>query len=245
MCVARHSQRNQSNKFTTSLQYLKENVKVEVPAENHKRFLQIDTIILGVWPGMPSLPKITSLLLLCNILRKKWVTKLIFCMQISVKLSYKLTLSFWWRWSSIPNVPKEASLQCFYNISKRELEMKLVFCMQIKIQVFFKLISTLWALKFPSKWYYHSRRYYYWWARLGILKVLKVTSLQYLYNISRKELGMEFIFCMQINIKVSTSWSSILVFEFVLIILLLQACKLPFRVFTISAFLENSQNFFE
>ena len=39
--------------------------------------------------------------------------------------------------------------------------------------------------------------------------------------------------------------SSILVFECVLITLLLQACKLLFRVFTISAFLENSQNFFE
>ena len=41
-----------------------------------------------------------------------------------------------------------------------------------------------------------------------ILKALKVTSLQYLYSISKKKkkLGMGFIFCMQINIKVSTSW---------------------------------------
>ena len=31
-----------------------------------------------VWLGMPKLPKITSLLFLCNILRKKWVMKLIF-----------------------------------------------------------------------------------------------------------------------------------------------------------------------
>ena len=41
-----------------------------------------------------------------------------------------------------------------------------------------------------------------------ILKALKVTSLQYLYSISKKKkkLGMWFILCMQINIKVSTSW---------------------------------------
>ena len=40
-------------------------------ADKCQMFLQIDTIILGVWPGMPKLPKITSLLFLCNILRKK------------------------------------------------------------------------------------------------------------------------------------------------------------------------------
>ena len=38
-----------------------------------------------VWPGMPKLPKITSLLFLYNILRKKWVMQLIFYMQISMK----------------------------------------------------------------------------------------------------------------------------------------------------------------
>ena len=41
---------------------------------------------------------------------------------------------------------------------------------------------------------------------ISILKELKVASLQYLYNISKKKLGMEFIFWIQISIKVSTSW---------------------------------------
>ena len=36
-------------------------------------------------------------------------------------------------------------------------------------------------------------------------QVLKVTSLKYLCSISKKEVGMEFIFCMQINIKISSS----------------------------------------
>ena len=44
----------------TSSQCFKENVKDEVSADKH-RFLQNDTIILVVWPGMPKLPKITSL----------------------------------------------------------------------------------------------------------------------------------------------------------------------------------------
>ena len=42
-----------------------------LPADKRQWFPQINTIILGVWPGMPKLPKITSLLFLCNILRKK------------------------------------------------------------------------------------------------------------------------------------------------------------------------------
>ena len=96
-----------------------------------------------VWPGMPKLPKITSLLFLCNILRKNWVMKLIFCMQISMKACYKLIVWFWWGWSSIPKVPKIASLQCLYNISKKELEMKLIFCLYINIKVSCKVILSL------------------------------------------------------------------------------------------------------
>ena len=56
-----------------------------------KIFPQTDAIILAVWPGIPKLPKIT-LLFLCNILRKKWVMKLIFCMSTSMKACYKLIL---------------------------------------------------------------------------------------------------------------------------------------------------------
>ena len=62
MCKARHDQKN---KFTTSLRNLKENVEDEsdfLPSYKCQGFLQIDTIILGVWPGMSKLPKIASLL---------------------------------------------------------------------------------------------------------------------------------------------------------------------------------------
>ena len=44
-----------------------------LPADKRQWFSQIYTIILGVWSVMPKLPKMVSLLFLCNILRKKWV----------------------------------------------------------------------------------------------------------------------------------------------------------------------------
>ena len=51
MCVARHAQSTQNNKFAISLQYLKENIKDELdtlPGDKTQRFIQIDNIILGV-----------------------------------------------------------------------------------------------------------------------------------------------------------------------------------------------------
>ena len=134
-----------------------------------QRCLQISTTILSVCG-------VTNLLFLCNILRKKWAVKCIFNMQISMKACYRLILWFWWEWSRISKVPK---IVC--NISKKKLEMKLFCCMQISIKVSCKLISTLWASEFPARWCYS-----YWYARSSILKVLKVTSFQYLYNISKK-----------------------------------------------------------
>ena len=69
-----------------------------------------------VWPGMSKLPKITSLLFLYNMLRKKWVMQLIFYM--------KTWRAWWWEWSSILKVLKVTSLQCLYNISKKKLWME-------------------------------------------------------------------------------------------------------------------------
>ena len=71
--LARHAQSTQNNKFTISLQYLKKNVKDDVdflPADKCQKLLQSDTKILGV-SDITKLTKITSLLYLCNIVRKK------------------------------------------------------------------------------------------------------------------------------------------------------------------------------
>ena len=60
----------------------------------------------------------------------------------------------------------------------------------MNIKVSYRLISTLWAYKVPTRWYYH-----YCWVWSSILKILKVISLQYLYNISKKEVrkGVHFL----------------------------------------------------
>ena len=87
------------------------------------------------------------------------------------------------------------------NILRTKWVMKLIFWMQINIKIFYHMILTLFPSTFPTRWYYQ-----YWWAWSSILRVLKITSFQYLHSIWKRKLGMELIFWMQINIKVSTSW---------------------------------------
>ena len=59
--MARHAQISQNNKFAISLQYLKNEVSDEVDflhAENHKSFLQINTMIFdGDGQAFPMFPK--------------------------------------------------------------------------------------------------------------------------------------------------------------------------------------------
>ena len=155
-----------------------------------------------VWPGMLKLPKVTRLLFLCNILRKNWARKLIYCMPISMKALYMKAFTM----ISMGMIKHSQSFQNSkfampLRYLKKNLEINLIFCKQITIKVSDKLISALLASKFSTRWYYHYR--WTWWC---ILKALKVTSLQYFYNVSRRQLGMEFIFCVQIHIKVSTCW---------------------------------------
>ena len=57
-----------------------------------------------------------------------------FCMQRSMKVSYKSILWVWFRWSSLPKVPKIASLQSLSFISNKKSKMKLVICMLISIK---------------------------------------------------------------------------------------------------------------
>ena len=124
-------------------------------------------------------------------LKKEVSDEVGFCMQRSMKVSFKLKLWFWWEWSNILKVPRMTGFQCLYSISMNKLEIKLMLCMQINIKVTCKMLSTLWASKIPTKWYYH-----YWWAWSSILKVPKVKRYQYLYNMSKKKIRMEIIFCM-------------------------------------------------
>ena len=84
---------------------------------------------------MPNSPKITSLLFLYNMLRKKLVMQLIFCMQISMKFFYNLILRFFDGYGqAFLKFPKKQFYNAF-TISLKKLEMKLTFLMQINIRV--------------------------------------------------------------------------------------------------------------
>ena len=84
---------------------------------------------------MFKLPKITSLLFLYKMLRKKSVMQLIFYMQISMKACYKLALRFLGEYDqAFSKFPKKQVCNVF-TISLKKLEMKLTFLMQINIKV--------------------------------------------------------------------------------------------------------------
>ena len=100
------------------------------------------------------------------------------------------TKIFWWVWSSIPKVPKKASLQCLYNIPKKVRDEVDFFDADkhqsfltvdfntFDIRGFYSVIDMI--MKMWRAW---------WWEWSSILKVLKVTSWQCLYSISKISYG--------------------------------------------------------
>ena len=92
MCLARHTQ---INKFAIFLQYLKKELSNEVDflhADQHESLLQIDSMIfVGMVKHSQSFQN--SLQCFYNISKKKLKMKLIFCMEINIKVSRKFISS--------------------------------------------------------------------------------------------------------------------------------------------------------
>ena len=146
MGISRHSQSTQ-NKLAISLQYLKEKVKHEVgflPADKHKKFPQIVTIILVCAARHVQITQNNKFAISLQYLMKEVSDEVDFLyadkhesfLQIDTMILMGMGI---------------ASLQCLYNISKKNLEMKLIFFMPINIKVSHKWISTLWSLKFSTR----------------------------------------------------------------------------------------------
>ena len=101
------------------------------------------------------------------------------------------TKIFWWLWSSIPEVLKKARLQCFCNIPQKVRD-EVDFFDADKHQSFLTVDFNTFGIKV----FYNVRVTImktwrsWWWEWSSILKVLKITSLQCLYNISKKKLWM-------------------------------------------------------
>ena len=117
----------------------------------------------------------------CNILRKKWMMKFNFCIQINIEVVYKFILSFW---VSVIRYAKSTQNKFTYlwNISIIPSGMKLIFCLQINTKVFYKMIVSLWVCA----------------ARHAQSTQNKFTIyLQYLHNSMRDKL----IFCLLISVE--------------------------------------------
>ena len=97
--VAGHPQITQSKKFSISLQYLEKEVSDEVDilhTDKHESFLQNKTVIfVGGWLSIPKVSKIASLQCLYNISKKEVRDKLIFCINMNIKVSYNLISTLW------------------------------------------------------------------------------------------------------------------------------------------------------
>ena len=137
-------------------------------------------LILWYLMSSQAFAKFPSFQWIYNISKKKLEIKLIFWMQIKIKVSQvdfnTLDIKFptrwychyWWVWLSILEVLKGTSLQYLYNISKKKLRMEFIFCMQINIKV-------------STSWHYCS-----WWNWPDMSKGPKIGSWGYFCNILRK-----------------------------------------------------------
>ena len=78
-----------------------------------------------------------------NISRNKWIKEFVFCMEINIKVLYKLILTFWvCATRHAQSTQNKFAYLC--NISSEAWGMKLIFCLQINTKIFYKLILSLW-----------------------------------------------------------------------------------------------------
>ena len=94
MRVTRHAYITQNNKAAFSLQYIKKKWAMLTfsHVDKHKSSLQINTDIWWGWSSISRVPKISSLQCLYDISKNKLEMKLLFCMQINVKVSTQSSL---------------------------------------------------------------------------------------------------------------------------------------------------------
>ena len=98
ICVASNVEITQNKKFVISLQYLKKEVRNKVDflhEDIHESLLQVDTMILMGMVKHSKVPKMASLQWVYNISKKNLKRKLIFCMEINIKVTYKLISTLW------------------------------------------------------------------------------------------------------------------------------------------------------
>ena len=137
-----------------------------------------------VWPSLPKVSNIRSLLIFAISPEKHGRRSCFFCRQINTKFFYKF-FSNWY----------------FHFSAANHAQITLTNKFAVSLQYLMKEVSDEVYFLHPEE---HEGL-----PQINIMiliKVPEVGSLQYFYNISDKKLEMKFIFCMQVNIKVCTSW---------------------------------------
>ena len=98
MCVARHAQITQNKNFAIFLQYLKIEMNDEVDyfhAGKHENLLQIDTMILMEMVKHFQSSQNSKFTMSVQYLKKEVRDEVDFCMQINIKVAYKLISTLW------------------------------------------------------------------------------------------------------------------------------------------------------
>ena len=80
-----------------------------------------------------------------SVSRKKWIMKFVFCMQINIKVLYKLILSFWVCANRDAQSTENKKFAYLCNIFSKAWRVKLIFSLQTNTNFFYKLIVSPWA----------------------------------------------------------------------------------------------------
>ena len=112
----------------------------------------MDSITLGVWPGISNLPKITSLIFLCNMLRKKVIEKVYFLhadkhesfLQVDfntldIKVSCSVILSLSMAMIKYSQSSESNKLTIYLQYFKKEVRDGVPFLREDNYQSFYKL----------------------------------------------------------------------------------------------------------
>ena len=178
LCITRHAQSTQ-NKFTYFC-----SISRKAWAMKLIFYLQINTnifykLIVSLWMCMTRHAQSTqnnNFIISLQYLKENVKDGVDFSLLIIVKRFFKVILSFLMCVTRHAQIIQNKKFAIFCNILREKWMTKLTFCMQVSMKTYYELI--LW----------------FWWRLSSIYKVPKIASLPCLHNISKKKIGISWLF---------------------------------------------------
>ena len=199
VCIDRHAQSTENNKLTISFQYLKENVKDKgdfLPPDKHQRFLQSNTGILGA-----RITQNNKFAISLHYLKREVSDEADFLHLDKHENLLQIGTKIWMVMVKHSQSSQNSKFAMSKQYLKKEARDKVDFLHADKRQSFLQVDFSTLGIRVSYKVLLS--------LLMGMIKHSKSTqrnkfaiSLQYL----KKEVRNGVHFCMQINIKVSTSW---------------------------------------